>query len=364
MRHYFIVPLLAFLLFSVSPAFAETKIFIKEYTYQAGDEDSKNSSRTIALREVKRLLQEELGIYLVSETEVKDMRLTKDQVTTYSAGIVSAEIIDEKWDGKAYWLKARISADPKEVEKALRKLVLDKSKLKELEETRKKAEELTKENERLRKELEAMAKAKNRDTEAEAKNVEAYKKTITGLNAVEWFERGSEALIGERWKEALYAFTKAIKLEPDYAEAYNNRGATYHILGNYQQEIKDLNKAIKLKPDLVEAYFNRGTAYDMLGIYGRAIQDFHKAIELKPDYARAYLNRGIVYSWLGNYQQATEDYNKAIELKPDYAYAYSNRGDAYKKLGNYEQAIKDYKIAARLGDKDSQEFLKGEGLGW
>jgi hypothetical protein len=40
---------------------AETKTFIKEYTYQAGDEDSKNSCRVIALREVKRLLLEELG---------------------------------------------------------------------------------------------------------------------------------------------------------------------------------------------------------------------------------------------------------------------------------------------------------------
>src|SRR5208283_2610336 len=115
--------------------------------------------------------------YLVSETEVKDMRLTKDQVTTYSAGIVGAEIIDEKWDGKSYWLKAKVSADPKDVEKALRKLVENKFKTQELEAIRKKAEALTKENERLRKELEAGAKSINRDKETEAKNVEAYEKT-------------------------------------------------------------------------------------------------------------------------------------------------------------------------------------------
>src|SRR5208337_4304666 len=92
--------------------------------------DSRNSSRTLALETVKRLLLEELGTYLVGETEVKDMKLTKDQVTTYSAGIVGAEIIDEKWDGKSYWLKAKVAADPKEVEKALKKLLEDKSKLK------------------------------------------------------------------------------------------------------------------------------------------------------------------------------------------------------------------------------------------
>ena len=121
MRHYFIVPLIAVLVFIVvSPAFAETVTFTKEYTYQASDFDSRkssrNSSRTLALETVKRLLLEELGTYLVGQTEVKDMRLTKDQVTTYSAGIVGAEILDEQWDGKSYWLKAKVSSDPKEVE--------------------------------------------------------------------------------------------------------------------------------------------------------------------------------------------------------------------------------------------------------
>jgi len=57
-----------FISFFILPAAAAstgTKTFIKEYTYQAGDEDSKNSCRVIALREVKRLLLEELGTYLV-----------------------------------------------------------------------------------------------------------------------------------------------------------------------------------------------------------------------------------------------------------------------------------------------------------
>ncbi|TAN43055.1 MAG: hypothetical protein EPN22_10835 [Nitrospirae bacterium] len=91
--------LLLFLLIA-APAFGEVKTFTKEYTYQASDFDSRHSSRTLALKMVKRLLLEELGTYLVSETEVKNMQLTKDQVTTYSAGIVSAEVIEEKWDGR------------------------------------------------------------------------------------------------------------------------------------------------------------------------------------------------------------------------------------------------------------------------
>jgi hypothetical protein len=68
------------ILFIATTAFAETKTFIKEYTYHAGDEDSRNSSRIIALREVKRLLLEELGTYLESQTEVKNFQITKTRL--------------------------------------------------------------------------------------------------------------------------------------------------------------------------------------------------------------------------------------------------------------------------------------------
>jgi len=90
--------LLLFLLLLFLPNFtiAETKIFIKEYTYQASDEDSKNSSRTVALREVKRLILEEMGTYLESITEVKNLQLTKDEITTLTAGIVQTELPNVK----------------------------------------------------------------------------------------------------------------------------------------------------------------------------------------------------------------------------------------------------------------------------
>ena len=126
----FIIRLLPVVLSSL--ALAEMKTFVKDYTYQASEEDSRNSSRTISLREVKRLLLEELGTYLESETEVKDFQLTKDQITTLTAGIVQTEIIEEKWDGRTYWLKARIAADSGEVIKSIDALRKDRQKTKEL----------------------------------------------------------------------------------------------------------------------------------------------------------------------------------------------------------------------------------------
>ena len=205
---FIILPAVILVLFSISLSFAGNVTFIKEYTYQASELDSKASCRTISLEMVKRLLLEELGTYLISETEVKDFKLTKEQVKTYSAGIVGTEIIEDKWDGKTYWLKAKVSADPKEVAKSLKKIKDDQFKAKELEETRKKAEELTNEVERLNKEL---AKANNKKL---SKKIEQeYKAAIQGLTAVEWSERGDEAVMANKWYEASNAFAKAIELK-------------------------------------------------------------------------------------------------------------------------------------------------------
>lgn len=239
-RNYFIIQsAIIFVLFSISLSFAGNVTFVKEYTYQASELDSKASCRTISLEMVKRLLLEELGTYLISETEVKDFKLTKEQVKTYSAGIVGAEIIEDKWDGKTYWLKAKVSADPKEVAKALKKIMDEPFKGKELEETRKKAEELIKEIERLNEEL---AKATNK--QPREKFQQEYKTAIQGLTANEWVEKGSKATREGRYKEAIDAFTKAIELKPDYVEVvYVLRGLVYEKLGNYQQAIEGLHQS-------------------------------------------------------------------------------------------------------------------------
>ena len=116
-----------------------------------------------------------------------------------------------------------------------------------------------------------------------------------------------------------------------------------------QKAIEYLNEAIKLKPDLAEAYNNRGNAYGDLGQHQQAITDYNEAIRLKPDYANAYSNRGIAYDNLGEYQRAIEDLNESIRLKPDYANAWKNRALIYLNHGNKNLGCPDAQKACELG---------------
>jgi tetratricopeptide (TPR) repeat protein len=320
----FVLILILSFIFLTNTVNAETKTFIKEYTYQAGDEDSRNSSRIISLREVKRLLLEELGTYLESQTEVKNFQITKDQITTLTAGIVGTEVIEDKWDGKVYWLKAKITANPQDVIKAIDSLRNDRAKVKELEELRNKSEELLKENKLLTKQL------KTAKGDAKQKSAKAYKQNINNLSATEWFEKGCELSKSGNYTDAVKAFSRAIELNPQDAVAYYNRGVIYHMLGNTQQAINDYNKAIELNQQHADFYYNRGNAY----------------VEL------------------GNYQQAINDYNNTIELNPKYEKAYYNRGIAYFNIDNRRLGIENAKMAARLGFKEAQDYLRSKGIDW
>jgi len=72
-----------------------------------------------------------------------------------------------------------------------------------------------------------------------------------------------------------------------------------------------------LNPEYAEAYYNRGVAYGESGKVEEAIADYTKAVELNPESAEAYYNRGIAYGKSGKVEEAIADYTKAIELNPE-----------------------------------------------
>ena len=104
-------------------SYAENKTFIREYTYQASESDSKISARTQALTEVKKLLLEELGVYVESyvnyTVESQNGRISKDFITNeikqMSVGITETKILEERWNGEQYFIRAEIAADPSDV---------------------------------------------------------------------------------------------------------------------------------------------------------------------------------------------------------------------------------------------------------
>ena len=165
--------------------------------------------------------------------------------------------------------------------------------------------------------------------------------------AVAWFSVGY-LLQDEKPEDGISAYNKTLRLKPDDAGAYNNRGVAKGNMGRHDDAITDYDEAIRLKPDHAEAYNNRGVAKSGLGRYDDAIADYDEAIRLKPDYADAYNNRGNAKFHSGRYDDAIADYGETIRLKPDDPDAYRNRGVAYRKLDLKDEAQKDIEAVLNL----------------
>jgi len=91
-------------------------------------------------------------------------------------------------------------------------------------------------------------------------------------------------------------------------------GKCYHKLKQYQLAIKDYNEAIRLEPDLAFAYNNRGYTYSALKQYQLAIKDYNEAIRLNPDFVFAYNNRGNAYHASGKIDEGCRSLIRACEL--------------------------------------------------
>ncbi|MEH2462784.1 tetratricopeptide repeat protein, partial [Nostoc sp.] len=72
----------------------------------------------------------------------------------------------------------------------------------------------------------------------------------------------------------------AIKINPNYSDAYYNWGNARSTLGDKKGAIEDYSQAIKINPNYSDAYYNWGNARSTLGDKKGAIEDFQKAADL------------------------------------------------------------------------------------
>ena len=102
----------------------------------------------------------------------------------------------------------------------------------------------------------------------------------------------------------------------------------------YENAIKHFTEAIRLKPDLAGAYFNRGVTYAFRGEFDDAVKDFDKVIQLQPDSAEPYNNRGEARLHLKEWEKAKLDLITAKDMGADIITTFHND---YASVEDFEQ---------------------------
>jgi tetratricopeptide (TPR) repeat protein len=124
-----------------------------------------------------------------------------------------------------------------------------------------------------------------------------------------------------RYPEAIEAFSQAIRIDPNYGDAYVGLGNTLGKLGHHAEAEQACKLAIKIKPDSAEVYYTLGAAYFSQGLWAQAAEASRHAISLKPDYAQAYYNLGLALLRSGDRDAALAQCEILKKLNPDLANA-------------------------------------------
>lgn len=142
-------------------------------------------------------------------------------------------------------------------------------------------------------------------------------------------------------------FKQAVKVYPEYADAWNNLGESYLLLLNEADSaIQYFEKAVEHNPGFTAAFYNLGYTYQVTDQAEKAIPNYEKALELQPYEVRAMSNLAMLYQKTGQTEKAIALNEDIILIEPSLDLPYINlgtyamrSGDAAKALEYFEKAI-------------------------
>jgi TPR repeat protein len=345
---------LFFLLLILSPvtANAVAREYVRDYSYQADEFDTKYTCRIRAIDGVKQTLIEELGTYVQSVVDLqeddKGNKTASHDVVVLTAGVISTKILKEDWDRVVYYVKASMMADKDEVLRAIDALRKDyrleealRDSVQELEQARRTINELQ----------EKMKQQTNTEALMELNNL--YVDATRDLEVEYKYQRALKAIIEEKFSEAVDLLHELA--DKGYSSAQSKLGHMYErgmgVGVDYKKAVEWYLKSIKN---------GNATAHARLGfIYERGLgvrQDYYKAAELykhsaEQDNPQGQSRLGRLYL-IG--KGVEKDTATALQLFKE-SISVHKHGRGYTMLGYmYEKGIEveqDYQQAMAWYDK-------------
>ena len=166
----------------------------------------------------------------------------------------------------------------------------------------------------------------------------------------ELFAIGIDLYRKEEYNQSIYYMEEAIKLNPNFANAWSNKGAALNGQSKYDEAIRALDEAIRLNPNLSVAWSNKGYALYSQGKFDEAIKALDEAIRLNPNFTDAWNGKGTVLNSQGKYDEAIKALDEAIRLNPNFADAWNGKGTVLNALGLTSEANAAFAKAEELGN--------------
>lgn len=189
-----------------------------------------------------------------------------------------------------------------------------------------------------------------------------------------------QALVSTDMREKRELYSKAIEINPEFLDAYINRGLVNNELGDYEESLRDYDKAIELDKKCALAYNNRGYTKYLQGDFSGALADYNKAILLNPKFQMALDNKALLFSKAcmsddkdfsekfylslgireineGHFLEAIKNFDESLNYNKDNEIVYFYKGIACHSLGNDKEAYDNYTEAIKLNKNMTDAYF-------
>ncbi|HAK60245.1 MAG TPA: hypothetical protein DCO77_07655 [Nitrospiraceae bacterium] len=315
MKKYLATALFLLLTAGLPPsAFAEVKTIEVGSGYVMGDNDSKIMARKIATQEAQRKALEHAGTFVETLTIVKDYKLTKDEITAYTAGVIETKVLKEEMRGTAekpeIYINVRCKIDTdvlmKQIERyreseelkeqlmvaAQENETLKKERAKLISELSREKDKTRADDTRKRLDL-VLAKAESNDETAKVWNNYALREQFgegqgdTGMLAQAELDNASATL------------NKAVRINPENQRARVMLAAIYRKEGKLDAAEHELRKVLKHHPNNPYARMQYGRILRERGMYREALEEFRAVEQRRPGGVHMLFQTGMTYKSLG-----------------------------------------------------------------
>jgi Tfp pilus assembly protein PilF len=141
---------------------------------------------------------------------------------------------------------------------------------------------------------------------------------------------------------------KAIKLYPNFSDAYVLIAMIHMEHSNATEAKSALQKAIEIDPRLAPAHLTLGMLLNHEKDYPEAEKSLVRGLELSPRSPSGHYELAKTYWALGRLQDAEGHAQRAISLQPDLASAHVLLGNVAIRDHNSEAALKEFREYLRL----------------
>lgn len=141
---------------------------------------------------------------------------------------------------------------------------------------------------------------------------------------------------------------EALRIRPDFAEAWIVLGRTLAQMGNHAQAIRSFSEVLRFQPENASALYYLANSLVTQNKRAEAIQNFRHAIRLRPAYWEARYMLALELARQGDDAGARNEFAETVRLRPDHATAHLNLGVALQKEGRTAEALNHFKETLRL----------------